>query len=107
MPATATTLKKRFTLVCRVLPVSEALIMSRARSGAIPAWAIATAIAVIFFGLYGFAPAAGIPICPIACTWNWYRARRNSSTHKFPARKLSPSLKSGHLLAWVRLPARS
>ena len=40
-------------------PVSEALIMSAGAGRAIPAWAIATAIAVIFFGVYGFALATG------------------------------------------------
>jgi polyferredoxin len=40
-------------------PVSEALVMSAGARRAVPAWAIAAAIAVIFFGVYGFALATG------------------------------------------------
>jgi polyferredoxin len=40
-------------------PVSEALVMSAGTRRVVPAWAIATAIAVIFFGVYGFALATG------------------------------------------------
>jgi polyferredoxin len=40
-------------------PVSEALVMSVGARRAVPAWAIASAIAVIFFGVYGFALATG------------------------------------------------
>ena len=40
-------------------PVSEALVMSAGTRRAVQAWAIATAIVVIFFGVYGFALVTG------------------------------------------------
>ncbi|MBZ5590623.1 MAG: 4Fe-4S binding protein [Acidobacteriia bacterium] len=40
-------------------PVADALVMSAGARRAVPAWAIAAAIAVIFFGVYGFALATG------------------------------------------------